>query len=223
MIGSYSFRLAIKGVGETVRAVRGLIANIRQPFSEAFTHWVWQTKLPPPSFLIFQLAISCNLSVLFPLRLYHDWLRATSWCLSIVLHVRPAAWWNKHFTLCSDTDDISFVCFVWSSRFWWNGLFSFVWLPACVDVSVRGKSVAYFSIRLRQMAFEIESVQQGSTVLFSTQIVVLIISKSCRTDLKNPNLSQFLFVLTGISPCEQVMCFKGFFTKQMFHLLITHP
>ncbi len=94
---------------------------------------------------------------------------ATSWCLSIVLRERPAAWWNKHFTLCSDTDDISFVCFVCCSRFWWNGLFSFVWLPGCVDVSVRAKSVTYFSIRLRQMASEIESLQQGSAVLFSTQ------------------------------------------------------
>lgn len=161
LIEWYSLPLSKKGVGDTVSGARGLFAIIRQPSQRLLCTGFGTQNYSPPShpswFFNLQLAVICPF--FFPAAV--SWL--TNGCILMLVYClarKACSMMKQTFHTSSDTDDISFVC---CGRFWWNGLFSIVRLPGRVDVSVREESVAYFSIRLRQMASETEGAQ-GSTV-----------------------------------------------------------
>lgn len=116
MIGSYSLLSAHKRGPDTAPGARWLCVIIRQSFEMLLRATFATENCHHPCLLIFQLAISGNLSDLFLCSCIMQ-LTATSCCLSIVLCRKPAAWWQ------------TFHAFSFRGTFWWNGLFSFVWAP----------------------------------------------------------------------------------------------
>lgn len=112
MIGSYSLPLPIKGFGDTVRVARGLVAIISQPSQRLLRTWFGTQNCRPPSFLIFQLAISCNLSVLFLCGcIMTDWQPHPDVCLLFYAKGLQRDETNiSHFVLTRMTSPLSALC-----------------------------------------------------------------------------------------------------------------
>lgn len=180
MIGSYSLLSAHKRGPDTAPGARWLCVIIRQSFEMLLRATFATENCHHPRLLIFQLAISRNLSALFLCSCIIQ-LTATSCCLSIVLCRKPAACFliSRYILM----EWIIFICMgAWMELF------------GRVDIFVRSKSVASFSIRRWQMASEPRSVQQGSSVSFSSQLRSFSADSPCDgTGLNNPPLSQYIF------------------------------